>query len=110
MSPDQEATLFQTIGRIDERTRQTNEAVIHLRNDIADIYGENKEDRKTCESHREKINNRIDEVEEKALEITEKKEVKAEEKKQKAFDNKYVRIATIISILSVGIGVAGFFI
>ena len=101
MSPDQEATLFQTIGRIDERTRQTNETVEHLRSDIIDIYNENKEDRKNCETHRSEMNKRIDEH-------TEKKEEKAANQKQRIFENKHVRIGTVIGILGVCIGIAGF--
>jgi regulator of replication initiation timing len=61
MTPDQEAKLFETIGRIDERTEQTSKAVEHLRSDITDLYGENKKDRASCEKYRGEINNKIEE-------------------------------------------------
>ena len=66
MSPEQEATLFQTIGRIDERTEATSKDIAHLRSDIADLYGENKTDRSDCEKHRAEICKKINTVEEKA--------------------------------------------
>ena len=94
MSPEQEATLFEKLGKIDERTSQTNETLIHLRKDIADLYGENKTDRIDCEKHRAEICMKISAVED-----------KAEANKKWSIEMKLIAAGLVISIGTSIIGV-----
>ena len=124
MSPDQVTMIANSLQSINNNLLSINEKqgalksevqnavtqIEKLRNDIIDIYDENKEDRKICEAHRAEINKKIDEQAVKAEEKAEKEEVKTEGKQQTAFENKYIRISAVIGCISVLIAGVGIFI